>query len=104
MRRQMDRMGLSMDTLDDVQEVIIRTTTKEIVIEKPQVNKMDGQDSIVFMVTAPSYEERELEAPTYSEDDVELLCVQANVDRETAIAALNDCDGELATALVRLKL
>lgn len=103
MRRKMDRMGVNMDTLDDVQEVIIRTVTKEIVIEKPQVTKMDAKDSTTFMVVADSYEERELEAPAYSEDDIELLCLQANVDREIAITTLNDCDGELATALMRLK-
>lgn len=99
----MDRMGVSMDTIDDVQEVIIRTTTKEIVITEPQVSKMDAKDTTTFMVAADSYEERELETPTYSEDDIELLRMQANVDREAAITALNDCDGELATALLRLK-
>ncbi len=103
MRRMMNRMGVSMDVIDDVQEVIIRTSTKEIVIQNPQVNMADAKDSTTFIVAAESYEERELEAPVYSEDDIELLCLHANVDRDTAISALKDCDGEVATAMVRLK-
>lgn len=103
MRRMMGRMGVSMDTVEGVREVIIRTDSKETVIQNPSVNRMDAKDTVTFMVTAETFEERELDAPTYSEDDIELLCLQANVDRETAIAALADCDGEVATAMVRLR-
>lgn len=103
MRRMMNKMGVSMENIDNVQEVIIRTSTNEIVIQNPQVSKADSKDTTTFLVAAESYEERELEAPAYSEDDIELLCLHANVDRNTAISALKDCDGEVATAMVRLK-
>lgn len=103
MRRMMNRMGVSMDSIDNVQEVIIRTDSYEIFIPKPQVSKMETKEATTFMVAATDFEERELEVPSYAEEDIETICMQTGVDRDTAIAALADCDGELATALVRLK-
>ncbi|MDG7049693.1 MAG: transcription factor, partial [Nitrososphaerota archaeon] len=37
MRRMLDRMGLDMKELTNVQEVIIKTDKKEIIIAKPAV-------------------------------------------------------------------
>jgi len=36
-KRLMQRMGMNMDSVPDVQQVIIRTPTKDIVIEEPEV-------------------------------------------------------------------
>ena len=35
-KRMMQRMGMSMDEVTDVQEVLIKTSSKEIRIEKPR--------------------------------------------------------------------
>ncbi len=40
MRRMMDKMGLDMSELPNVQEVIIKTDKKEIIISKPSVTEM----------------------------------------------------------------
>lgn len=103
MRRMMGRMGMDMNEVPGVLEVLIRTESKEIVVSKPKVSELQSKENVTFVVQADGYEERELEAPSYSEDDVEMICIRANVDRETAIAALADADGELATALLRLQ-
>ncbi len=102
-RRRMDKMGMDMTNIDDVREVIIRTESKEYVITNPAVNRMDNKESTIFMVTANGYEEREPEVPTYPEEDIEMICMRANVDRDAAISALTESDGELATALLRLQ-
>ena len=60
MRRMMDKMGLDMSELPNVQEVIIKTDKKEIIITKPSVTEMKAKDSSIFTVTADSYEESEL--------------------------------------------
>ncbi|TLY05399.1 MAG: transcription factor, partial [Thaumarchaeota archaeon] len=50
MRRMLDRMGLEMKDVQNVQEVIIKTDTKEIIINKPSVTEMKAKDNSIFQV------------------------------------------------------
>jgi len=88
MRRMMDKMGLDMNELTNVQEVIIKTDKKEIIISKPSVTEMKAKDNSIFTVTSDSYEERELEVPIFSDEDIQLVSQQAGVDEEIAKSAL----------------
>ena len=103
MRRMIDKMGLDMQDIPNVQEVIIKTDKKEIVISKPSVTQMKAQDNLIFTVTADGYEEKELEVPIFSDEDIELVCLQASVDKEKAIAALTEAKGDLAQAILQLQ-
>ena len=102
MRRMMDKMGLDMNELSNVQEVIIKTDKKEIIISKPSVTEMKAKDNSIFTVTADSYEEKELEVPIYSEEDIHLVSQQAGVDEEKAKNALEEAEGDLARAILLL--
>ena len=102
MRRMMDKMGLDMNELSNVQEVIIKTDKKEIIISKPSVTEMKAKDNSIFTVTADSYEEKELEVPIFSEEDIQLVSMQAGVDEEKAKFALEDAKGDLAKAILNL--
>lgn len=102
MRRMMDKMGLDMNEVSNVQEVIIKTDKKEIIISKPSVTEMKAKDNSIFTVTSDGYEERELEVPIFSDDDIQLVCQQAGVDGEKAKAALEEAKGDLAMAILRL--
>ena len=102
MRRMMDKMGLDMKEIPNVQEVIIKTDKKEIIVSKPSVTEMKAQDNSIFTVTADSYEEMELEVPVFSEDDIQLVSQQAGVDEEKAKSALEEAKGDLARAILLL--
>ena len=102
MRRMMDKMGLDMQEIPNVQEVIIKTDKKEIILSKPQVTEMKSKDNSIFTVTAESYEEKELEVQIFSDEDIALVCQQANVDEETAKNALAEAEGDLARAILLL--
>lgn len=102
-RRMMDKMGFDMQDLPNVQEVIIKTDKKEIIISKPSVSEMTAKDNSIFTVTTDSYEEKELEVPVFSDEDIELVCLQANVDKERAIVALTETKGNIAQAILQLK-
>ncbi len=45
MRRMLDKMGLEMKDLGNIEEVIIKTETKELYLIKPQVVEMKGKDT-----------------------------------------------------------
>jgi len=102
MRRMMDKMGLDMNELTNVQEVIIKTDKKEIIITKPSVTEMKAKDNSIFTVTADSYEEKELDVPIFSEEDIQLVSLQAEVDEEKARTALEEAKGDLAKAILNL--
>jgi len=102
MRRMMDKMGLDMEEIPNVQEVIIKTDKKEIIIAKPSVTEMKAKDNSIFQVIADSYEEKELEVPVFSDEDIELVCQQAGVEKEQAINALTEAGGDLARAILLL--
>lgn len=100
----MSRMGINIKDVLDAHEVIIRTESRDIIITNPTVQEMESnKDTTIFMITTDGYEERAPEKPAYSEDDVELLCLKANVSKEVAINALIDSDGEIGTALLKLQ-
>lgn len=102
MRRMLDKMGLDMTTMDNVEEVIIKTDKKELYLVKPQVIEMKGKDSTIFQVVATDIEEKQREVPSFKEEDIILVMQQANVSREKAVQALTESKGDIAQAILTL--
>lgn len=102
MRRMLDKMGLEMKDLGNIEEVIIKTETKELYLLKPQVVEMKGKDSTIFQVVATDIEEKQRDVPVLKEEDIILVMQQANVTREKAIQALIDAKGDMAQAILNL--
>ncbi|MHA1952374.1 MAG: nascent polypeptide-associated complex protein [Candidatus Heimdallarchaeaceae archaeon] len=98
--------------LEGVEEVVIRFADKETVIYNPTVVKafIPGMmESDTFQVVGegidrPRGSEASVsKAVTYSDTDVELIMNQTGVSKEEAIKALDEENGDLAGAIVRLK-
>ena len=106
-KRMMQRMGMNMEGVDEVEEVIIRTPTKEIVIEAPEVAIVNVQGQKIFQVAGGKVSERAPErkaaAPTVSEEDVQLVAGQTGKSPEKAREALEECGGDLAKAILLLQ-
>jgi nascent polypeptide-associated complex subunit alpha len=101
-RRMFDKMGLNMNQLDDVEEVIIKTASKDIIIKKPTVAEIQAQDSTIYQVVAEDIEEIEKEVKKFNEEDVMLVAQQAGVSKEEAEKALEEAEGDLARAILML--
>ncbi|MEM3185909.1 MAG: nascent polypeptide-associated complex protein [Conexivisphaerales archaeon] len=102
-RRMMEKMGLNMKEITDVKEVVIYTDKKEIHLPNAKVFEINAKGVRVFQVSSESIEEEEVEALKFKEEDIALVMSQAGVDRERAIAALEESDGDIALAILRLK-
>ncbi len=106
-RRMMQRMGMNMEGVDDVEEVIIRTPTKEFVIEAPEVAIVNVQGQKIFQVAGGKVSERapqrQVAAPKISEEDVLLVAQQTGKSAEQARAALEESEGDLAKAILLLQ-
>jgi nascent polypeptide-associated complex subunit alpha len=111
-KRMMQRMGMNMDTIADVQQVIIRTSDKDIVIDEPEVAILQVQGQKMYQVIggqvseqAPSQRQNNTAAsqPTFSEEDVQLVADQTGKSLEKAKGALEECGGDLAKAILLLQ-
>jgi nascent polypeptide-associated complex subunit alpha len=109
-RRMMQRMGMNMDAMPDVEQVTIRTSSKEITIEQPEVTILEMQGQKIFQViggkvteAAPSRAAPVAPKAAVSEEDVKLVADQTGKSVEEARKALEECEGDLAKAILLLQ-
>jgi len=103
-KRMMQRMGLSMDTIPDVEEVIIKTSNKEIIVEEPEVSILEMQGQKIFQVTGGKISEKAMERKlAIPEEDARLVADQTGKSLEEAKKALEECGGDLAKAILLLQ-
>ena len=103
-KRMMQRMGLSMDSMPNVEQVIIRTGSKEITIEEPEVAIMEVQGQKIFQVAGGKITEKAAERKmAIPEEDIRLVADQTGRNLEEARKALEECEGDLAKAILLLQ-
>ena len=107
-KRMMQRMGMSMDGVEDVTEVIIRTSSKDIVIEQPEVAILNMQGQRIYQVVGGTITEKASEhagasRPVVSEEDARLVADQTGKTVDEAKRALIECEGDLAKAILLLQ-
>ncbi len=106
-KRMMQKMGMKIDEIDGVTEVLIRTATREIIIKEPVVTSVVVQGQRMYQVTGGSAHERtpsaEAAQPEVPEEDVNLVATQTGKTVDEAKAALKESGGDLAEAILRLK-
>ncbi|MEM4643102.1 MAG: nascent polypeptide-associated complex protein, partial [Candidatus Bathyarchaeia archaeon] len=103
-KRMMQRMGLNMDAIPGVEQVVIKTSSHEIIIEAPEVAVIELQGQKMFQVAGGKVTERVIERKlTIPEEDVKLVADQTGRSIEEARKALEQCDGDLARAILLLQ-
>ena len=108
MKGMLKNMGINIDELEGVTEVIIRMSDKEIVLNNASVAIMDAHGQRSYQISgdaserplsgAAETEEKEIEIP---ESDVDLVVAQTGAKEEEA-AALVEAKGDLAAAILLL--
>lgn len=107
-RRLMSQLGMSVEELPDVRQVIIRMSRKELVIDSPSVSVTNMQGQAIYQVVGGSVAERDVEdgekeTPlVIPEEDIHLVAQQAKVSLEAARKALEAAEGDLAQAILNL--
>ena len=108
MKGMLKNMGIDIDELENVIDVVIRMPDKVIVIENPSVAIMDSHGVRSYQISGDSKEQSVIgvakEEPTLEipESDVELVAAQTGAKREEAKAALQEAKGDLAAAIMKL--
>jgi len=100
MKQIMKQMGISIDEIPNVEQVIIRTPDIDIVFNDANVTVMNAQGADTYQVVGtPEKVPRKLEIP---DDDVRLVAEQTGVSEEKARKALEDAKGDLAEAILAI--
>jgi nascent polypeptide-associated complex subunit alpha len=104
----MSKMGLKLEEVGEVAEVVFRMASgSELVIENPQVTRMKTGDRDVFQVVGTPVQRaagETSEDSVLSSEDVKLVADQVGVSLDEARAALVESKGDLAQAILNLKL
>jgi len=107
MKGMLKNMGIDIDELEGVKEVVIRLVDRELVLENPSVAIMDAHGQRTYQISGEATErsisgkEREPEV-VIPDTDVELVVAQTGVEAEAARAALVEARGDLAAAIMKL--
>jgi nascent polypeptide-associated complex subunit alpha len=100
MKAAMKKMGMKMDEIADVSKVVVYTPTGNYVFENAQVVGITMQGQTSYQLTGDiHFEEAEVAIP---DSDVELVAGQTSVSPEAAKAALVECKGDIAEAILKL--
>lgn len=117
LQKMMDQMGIDVDDID-AEEVLIRTADEEFVFERPEVQRMTAQGQETYQVIGePDVRPRgdtddtesapETGTDTGTEEipdsDVEIVAGRTGASQEDAREALQEADGDLASAVDRLE-
>jgi nascent polypeptide-associated complex subunit alpha len=119
MARMMKKMGIEQKEVDGVTEVIIRFADKEWVISNAQVTMIKQAGSESFQVAGSKTErglsgsvvgeseessepeiEKKIEVPM---EDAALVASQTGVDIQVAKQTLEETEGDLAAAILKLR-
>lgn len=106
MQAMMKQMGISQDSIDATR-VIIETSDKKIIIEEPEVQKINMQGSVSFQISgnikeAPlDSDDEDIEENT-EEEDLKTIIDKTGCNEEEAKKALEDSNGDLTEAILSL--
>ena len=104
LKKLMDSMGIKSSEIR-AGRVVIEGEEMDIVIENPQVTRIDAKGNVSFQVSGEVREvEKNAAKVEIGEDDVKLVMQQAGVsDESLARSALEETNGDIAEAILKLK-
>jgi len=94
MQKLMKQLGIKMEELEGVKEVVIKLENKEIIIKDATVTVITAMGEKSYQIVGKEEVREVLNIP---EEDIKLVMEQANVDYETAKKALEETKGPYAS-------
>ncbi|MBN1168188.1 MAG: nascent polypeptide-associated complex protein [Methanospirillaceae archaeon] len=100
MKQMMKQLGMQMNPIEDVEEIVIKTKTGQYVFSSAEVVMMKVQGVTTYQITGePSFTET---APDIPDDDISMVAEQTGVSLSDAKEALTRSNGDIAEAIMSL--
>lgn len=103
MQQAMKQMGIQQVDVDGVQRVEVICNDRKYVIEPAQVSKVNMMGQNTWQVVGEAVEESLDTAAEISEEDIATVAETAKVSEEESKKAIEECDGDLAAAILKLQ-
>ncbi|MDD5022886.1 MAG: nascent polypeptide-associated complex protein [Candidatus ainarchaeum sp.] len=97
MARVMKNMGIRTVNIE-AEKVVIECKNENITIENPSVTEVEMQGQKTYQITGKIKKEERI-----SKEDISMVMEQASVKEEQAKKALEECRGDIAEAIMKLK-
>ena len=103
--RMMQKMGMKVDEVASVSQVIIKTESKDIIIDEPSVTLVTIQGQAMYQIAGGRTSEAipHAVATGTGEEDAQLVAQQTGRPLDDAKKALLEAGGDLAKAILILK-
>jgi len=101
MAKLMSQMGIKNEAVDAAKVTIEKSDGTSLVIDNPQVTKIDMQGQVSFQI-AGSVRESKAKSEEKT-DDAALVMEECGCTRQEAERALKEASGDLAEAILKLK-
>ena len=109
MNQMMKRLGIQVKEIENVKKVIIQTDSKEYIFDDAEVTMMDAQGQKTYQISgrpriverAGVAKEEEVEEGI-PDADIDLVAEQTGKSKEEAKKALEETDGDIAEAILKL--
>ena len=102
MQKAMKRLGIKQEEID-AELVIIKTQDKDLIIKNPHVSKVNMMGQETFQVVGDITEVGKDNKAEINEDDMSTVMEQTSCSREEALEALQESNGNLAEAIIKLQ-
>ncbi len=114
MKAMLQRMGIKMEEIEASEVIIKRTDGKNLRITNPEVSKIIMQGNVLFNVSGKVEEisgqkipveaiNQEDEKVDITDDDINLVIAQTGCNYETAKKVLEENEGDIASAILKVK-
>ena len=104
MQQMMKRLGINVREIENVEEIIIKTDTKEYIFDNAEVTVMDAQGQKTYQISGKPriIERKEKVEEGIAEEDINLVAEQTGKSKEQAKKALEKTNGDIAEAILKL--
>ena len=100
MKKMMKQMGMKMDQIEDVRQIVITTAKGNYIFDQAEVSVMTMQGVTTWQIAGEArFEEAQVTIP---DEDVALVVDQTGASEEDARAALTESKGDIAEAILKL--
>jgi nascent polypeptide-associated complex subunit alpha len=102
LKQAMKKMGMQQEQLD-AQEVIIRLADRDLIINDPEVAKVNMMGQETFQIVGTITESTRDATPDIDEEDVQTVVESTGASSEEARETIIRAQGDLAQAILELK-
>lgn len=99
LKQAMKKLGVKQEEIP-AKRVIVECSDKNLIIENPQVSKVNAMGQETLQITG---EIKEISKEKFTEDDIKLVIEKTNKSYEEAKKALEKHEGDLTEAILELQ-